>query len=194
MSNNILGIFDGSDIDGITALIDKLEKSSFDYLRLEGDGVKIAIGKNGVCESTEASAAKTLPQAAIPAAQTWAPANDAPAAEINSPALGTAAPVPAPTEQTGTEAAPSGAVSEQAGIFIVKSPSYGIFYAQSEPGAPAYVKLGDTVQKGDTLGLLEIMKTFNAITSEAHGEVARIHVQNQEVLEPDQPLFSIKIK
>ena len=181
MSKNILGIFDGSDIDGITALIDKLEKSSFDYLRLEGDGVKIVIGKNGVTEVDCNSAPAAMP-VAVPAASA-APAAAKPA-ESDAPAVPTQA-APVITAE---------AVTGQTGIFIVKSPSYGIFYSQSEPGAPAYVKLGDTVHVGNTLGLLEIMKTFNALTSEVDGEVIQIHVQNQEVLEPEQPLFSIKLK
>jgi acetyl-CoA carboxylase biotin carboxyl carrier protein len=180
MSKNILGIFDGSDIDGITALIDKLEKSSFDYLNLEGDGVKIVIGKNGVMEVSGVCAP------AAPAAA--APVTAAAVQPAEKPAENAAPASPA-------EAAPvKPAVTEQAGVFIVKSPSYGIFYAQSEPGAPAYVKVGDTVQVGDTLGLVEIMKTFNAVSAEVAGEVVGIHVQNQEVLEPDQPLFSIKVK
>lgn len=177
MSQNILGIFDGKDIEGITALIDRLEKSSFDYLRLEGGGVKIVIGKNG---AGEAEAAVLRADAAQP--------------QPAAPAMPAAVPEPktteAPAEAPPTKSAE--AVAEQDGIFVVKSPSYGIFYAQSEPGAPTYVKLGDAVSKGDTLCLVEIMKTFNAITSEVDGQVVGIHVQNQEVLEPGQPLFSIK--
>ena len=56
MSKNILGIFDSGDIESITTLIDKLEESSFDYLKLEGDGVKIVIGKKGMAEGMEESA------------------------------------------------------------------------------------------------------------------------------------------
>ena len=91
-------------------------------------------------------------------------------------------------------AQPAETVSEQAGIAVIKSPSYGLFYAQPEPGSPPYVKLGDTVKAGDTLGLVEIMKTFTAITSEVDGEIVQIHVKNEQILEPDQPLFSIKVK
>jgi acetyl-CoA carboxylase biotin carboxyl carrier protein len=175
MSKNILGIFDGSDIEGITALIDSLEKSSFDYLKLEGGGVKIVIGKNGAGEATETAAIR----AEAPAKAALAPAPEAMEAAA------------APPVQT---AAPKAAVSEEDGLFVVKSPSYGIFYAQAEPGAPTYVKLGDAVKTGDTLGLLEIMKTFNAISSDVDGELVKILIQNQEVLEPGQPLFEIRVK
>ena len=182
MSKNILGIFDGGDIEGLTALIDKLEQSSFDYMNLEGDGVKIVIGKNGVEVSGINAPAASAPAPVIVAAAAPAPAAEKPA-EPAAPAVSE----PEPVKTTA-------AVTEEAGVFIVKSPSYGIFYAQSEPGAPAYVKLGDTVEVGSTLALVEIMKTFNAVSAEVAGEIVGIHVQNQEMLEPDQPLFSIKIK
>ena len=166
-----MGIFDGGDIEDISALIDRLEKSSFDYLKLEGDGISIVIGKNGAGEITGARAAQdvTVKAAAEPA--------------IEAP------PVPA-------MAAPAvkPVVPKQEGVVIVKSPSYGLYYAQPEPGAPPYVSVGDAVKEGDTVGLLEIMKTFTAITSPVDGMVVGIHVGNAEMLEPDQPLVSIKIK
>ncbi len=180
MSKNILGIFDSGDIESITTLIDKLEKSSFDYLKLEGDGVKIVIGKKGLVEGLEGCA---------PAAEARAKVIAAPEVKLapaSSPIK--AAPAPEPS------AKPVESVTEQAGIEVIKSPSYGLFYAQPEPGSPPYVKLGDTVKEGDTLGLVEIMKTFTAITSTVDGEVIQIHVKNEEILGPDQPLFSIKLK
>jgi acetyl-CoA carboxylase biotin carboxyl carrier protein len=186
MNKNILGIFDGSDIEGITALIGKLEESSFDYLKLEGDGVKLVIGKNGAGEA-DVSVLKAQAPAAVSVTAVKPETAEA-------PALVPEAPVPASAAATASAAKPAGAVAEQAGVFIVKSPSYGIFYAQPEPGAPTYVKLGDTVKKGDTLCLIEIMKTFNALSAEVDGVITGIHVQNQEVLEPDMPLFSIRIK
>jgi len=176
VSRNILGIFDGADIGEISALIDKLEKSSFDYMKLQGDGISIVIGKNGSGEVSAAAAAIAPP-----------------AAEIQAPAPVLAGP---PVEDAAPEAAiPSEkqAVAEQEGIFIVKSPNYGMFYAQSQPGAPPYVNIGDSVKSGDTIGLLETMKTFTAIISPTDGEVAAIHVKNQEALELDQPLMSIKV-
>lgn len=180
MSNNILGLFDGSDIESITALINTLEKSSFDYLKLEGDGLKIVIGKNGMSEVTEVSAPKAEAAPKVLAAP-----------EVKQPAEVVAQPAPSVQEPA---VKPAEAVPEQSGVVVIKAPSYGIFYAQAEPGAPAYVKLGDTVNQGDTMGLLEIMKTFNAITSEVTGEIVGIHVVNQQVLEPEQPLFSVKVK
>lgn len=173
MGKNILGIFDGGDIEEISALIDKLEKSSFDYIKLEGDGISIVIGKNGAGEFTSSVAAP---------ADIVKTAHEKP--------VGTATKEAAPTDAKPSE---KPVVWEQEGVVIVKSPNYGLFYAQSEPGAPPYVKIGDTVKTGDTVGLLETMKTFTAISSPSDGKVTAIHVKNEEVLEPDQPLISIKV-
>ena len=165
----------------ITKLIDKLEESSFDYLKLESDGVKIVIGKNGMTEGTgrkQRQRRKHRRKSCV-------------APEVKQPPVSSG-------EKTNkahdSAVQPAESVSEQAGIAVIKSPSYGLFYTQQGPGSPPYVKLGDAVKAGDTVGLLEIMKTFTAITSEVDGEVVQIHVKNEQVLEPGQPLFSIKVK
>ncbi len=174
--NDIFGIFEQSDIEAITALIDRLEESSFDYLKLQGNGINIVLGKNGFCDEAPAPAAAPAAVAAVAA----------PTPVIE------AAPEAAATVEEAPAAAPAPA-AEEAGYAYIISPSYGLFYAQSEPGAPAYVKLGDTVQPGDTVGLLEIMKTYTAITSDIAGEIVEILVNNQDPLEPDQPLFKLKL-
>jgi acetyl-CoA carboxylase biotin carboxyl carrier protein len=179
MSKNILGIFDSGDIESILTLIDKLEKSSFDYLKLEGNGVKIVIGKGGMVEGVEERA---------PMSETRAKVLVDP--EIKQP-VGSNVEKAAKAEEAFAQSAE--AVPEKAGIAVIKSPSYGLFYAQPEPGSPPYIKLGDTVKAGDTIGLMEIMKTFTAITSDFGGEIVEIHVKNEEILEPGQPLFSIKL-
>ena len=170
MSNNILGTFDGADLEGISALIDRLEQSGFDYLKLESDEISIVIGKDGAGEVTAVPVAVPVAAAIAPVA---APVQELPAPET-------------------TPAAVAASVAEQAGVVIVRSESYGIFYAQSEPGVPPYVSLGKPVKKGDTICLVEIMKTFTAVTAPVDGEIVAIHVKNEEMLEPDQPLVSIK--
>jgi len=177
MGRNILGIFDGGDVEEITALIDRLEKSSFDYMKLEGDGISIVIGKNGVCDGS--GAAPVVQYAPAPVAAVAAPAPAAvPAVESSA--------APEPVEKTS--------VAEQEGVHIIRAPSQGLFFAQPEPGAPPYVSVGTTVKHGDTVCLVEIMKTYSALTSPVDGEVIAIHVVNEEYLEPDQPLISIKVK
>ena len=177
--SNFLGIFDGCDIEGLSALIDKLEKSSFDFLKLEGEGMSVVIGKNGACEMSHTAALPTVTQSAVPALQYIA--EDPGTTDC-----------PENTNQESQQA--KSVVYEEEGQFVIRAPSQGLFFAQPEPGSPPYVTIGSTVKAGDTVGLMEIMKTYSALTSPVDGEVIAIHVVNEEYLEPDQALVSIKIK
>ena len=179
--SKMFDVFDFEEVEVLKALIDKMEASSFDYLKIEGKGLNITIGKNGF-EDQPAAAAPAAPVAAVvpAAAPAAAPVEAAPVEE--APAAVEAAPV----VEEAPAAAPAGDVE------YILCPSYGLFYAQSEPGAPPYVKVGDHLNAGDTVGLLEIMKTYTAITTDVAGVVTEILVKNQDAVEPDQPLFAIK--
>lgn len=74
---------------------------------------------------------------------------------------------------------------------IVTSPIVGTFYAASAPDKPPYVKVGDKVKAGDVLCIVEAMKVMNEITSKFDGEVAEILVNNEDMVEFNQPLFRI---
>ena len=182
--SSILNAFDSSDVEEISALIDKLEKSSFDYFKLESDRINIVISKNGAGEGAVAAIAPAAEVAPVPFAR--------------RPEITAAIPVETSADDPAAQGLGTGsdsisAVTEQEGIFIVTSPNYGLFYAQPEPGAPPYTMIGAVVRAGDTLGLLETMKTFTAISSPVDGEVVAIHIKNEETLEPGQPLVSIKL-
>ena len=73
----------------------------------------------------------------------------------------------------------------------VKSPLVGTFYAAPAEDAESFVKVGDRVEKGQTLGIVEAMKLMNEIESDYSGTVAEILVNNQEGVEYGQPLFRI---
>ena len=75
---------------------------------------------------------------------------------------------------------------------VVTSPLVGTFYESSSPDADAFVKVGDTVKKGQVLGIIEAMKLMNEIESEYDGVVEAFLVNNEEVVEYGQPLFRIK--
>lgn len=75
---------------------------------------------------------------------------------------------------------------------VVKSPLVGTFYSASSPDAEKFVKVGDRVSKGQTLGIIEAMKLMNEIESEYDGIVTKILVENKDVVEYGQPLFIIK--
>ena len=74
----------------------------------------------------------------------------------------------------------------------VKSPLVGTFYAAPSEDAPAFVKVGDIVKKGQILAIVEAMKLMNDIESDFDGEVAEILVENGQPVEYGQPLFVIR--
>ncbi|HIZ65013.1 MAG TPA: acetyl-CoA carboxylase biotin carboxyl carrier protein [Candidatus Blautia pullicola] len=106
-----------------------------------------------------------------------------------------AAPIPAaaaviPSVQA--EAVQSAEKEEALTGNLVKSPLVGTFYNAPSPDAEPFVKVGDTVKKGQVLGIVEAMKLMNEIESEFEGTVEKILASNEEVVEYGQPLFVIK--
>jgi acetyl-CoA carboxylase biotin carboxyl carrier protein len=82
--------------------------------------------------------------------------------------------------------------AEDNGPVRVESPMVGVFYRAPNPGAPAFVDVGDPVVPGQTLCVLEAMKLFNELKAEVAGTVASIHVENAEAVEYGQLLFEIE--
>jgi len=106
-----------------------------------------------------------------------------------------AAPVPvvtpvAPPSPAAAEAAPEPAGVELA---VIKSPIVGTFYRSSEPGAPSFVEVGDTVKKGQVLCIIEAMKLMNEIESDCDGEIAAVYVENGKPVQFGDRLFAIKV-
>ena len=93
--------------------------------------------------------------------------------------------VPAAVE-TAAEPAP-----KQASGNVVTAPLVGTYYAAASPDAEPFVQVGDTVKKGQTLGIIEAMKLMNEIESEYDGTVKEILVKNEDVIEYGQPMFVI---
>ena len=74
---------------------------------------------------------------------------------------------------------------------LVASPTVGVFYAAASPESQPFVAVGDQVEKGDTLCIIEAMKLMNEIPAEVSGRVAEICVSNGQVVEYGQALFRI---
>lgn len=108
------------------------------------------------------------------------------------------APVLSPQQVGGSREAPAVAVAadrsspEEENLVHIPSPIVGTFYRSPEPNAPAFVKEGDRVAKGQTLCIIEAMKLMNEIESETDGEIARILVQNGQAVEYAQDLFLLR--
>lgn len=75
---------------------------------------------------------------------------------------------------------------------VVSSPLVGTFYSAPSPDAEPFVKVGDTVKKGQVLGIIEAMKLMNEIEAECDGIVDAVLISNEEVVEYGQPLFRIR--
>ncbi|NMH60819.1 acetyl-CoA carboxylase biotin carboxyl carrier protein [Alteromonas ponticola] len=152
------------DIRKIKKLIELVEESGIAELEItEGEeSVRIHRGPTGQ---------PMMPPQYNFAAQAPAPALQAPAA-------------PAPTAEPSAPAAPSG--------HVVKSPMVGTFYRSSSPTAKPFVEVGQSVNVGDTLCIVEAMKMMNQIEADKAGVVKEILVENQDPVEFDQPMFVIE--
>ncbi|MCI8415120.1 MAG: acetyl-CoA carboxylase biotin carboxyl carrier protein [Ruminiclostridium sp.] len=89
-------------------------------------------------------------------------------------------------------AVPAVPAAVQTGELSVKSPMVGVFYAAPAENAAPYVSLGDRVEKGQTLCIVEAMKLMNEITAEEEGVISQICVTNGQVVEFGTELFRIK--
>ena len=115
------------------------------------------------------------------------PKNTAPVAAVAAAPVALAAPAavaaPAVAEAPSAPALPAGNV--------VKAPMVGTFYASASPGTPPFVKIGQQVKAGETLGVIEAMKMFNQIEADVSGTVQAILVENGQPVEFDEPMFVI---
>jgi acetyl-CoA carboxylase biotin carboxyl carrier protein len=110
----------------------------------------------------------------------------APAPVAAAPAAAPAAPAAAATAEA---AAPAEAPDEDG--YEVTAPMVGTYYAASSPGAAPYIQVGDRVNEGDTLCIIEAMKMMNQIEADVSGVVKSIRIQNGEPVEFGQVLFVI---
>jgi acetyl-CoA carboxylase biotin carboxyl carrier protein len=104
-----------------------------------------------------------------------------------------AAPAPAPVAAASASAAASSeaAASARASGEVIKSPMVGSVYLQPEPGAEPFVKVGDTVAAGQTLMIIEAMKTMNPIPAPRAGRIVEILVEDGQPVEFGEPLAVI---
>ncbi|MGH8440393.1 MAG: acetyl-CoA carboxylase biotin carboxyl carrier protein [Pseudomonas sp.] len=149
------------DIRKVKKLIELLEESGIDELEIKEGEESVRISRHS----------KT------PAQQYYAPAPVAAAAPVAAPAAAPAvAEAPAAPKLNGN---------------VARSPMVGTFYRKASPTSPAFVEVGQTVKKGDTLCIVEAMKMMNHIEAETSGVIESILVEDGQPVEFDQPLFTI---
>jgi acetyl-CoA carboxylase biotin carboxyl carrier protein len=172
------------EIAELKQLIEFLKANGIGEFDLERGDLKVRLKFAGVAQTADLSQMAHL----AAAAQAAHSASFQPAADAHPG--GTSA-------QAAPAAAPAGTIApvadEEAGLHIVKSPIVGTFYESSSPGAPAFVKLGDPVENGQVLCIVEAMKLMNEIESDAAGEVVKRLVTNGQPVEYGQPLFALRL-
>lgn len=114
---------------------------------------------------------------------------------LAAPRMMSAPEIIVPGEATGGNPGQPGAAPESRSnedLYLVKSPIVGTYYDAPSPGAEPFVKVGDHVDSGQTMCIVEAMKLMNEIESDTSGEVLRIFVENGQPVEYGQPLFGIR--
>ena len=115
-----------------------------------------------------------------------------PRAGAPPPALPAQPAAPAAAILPTREAAPEPAPAAGEELHVIKSPIVGTFYAAPSPGTPSFVKVGDMIQAGQVVCIVEAMKLMNEIESDISGEVVRLLVENGQPVEYGQGLFAIR--
>ncbi len=104
----------------------------------------------------------------------------------------TAAPSTVPDFAPAASPAPAAADTASSNYLEIKSPMIGTFYRASSPDKGPYVKVGDKVQSGSTVCVIEAMKLFNEIESEVSGKIVKVLVEDAQPVEYDQVLFLVE--
>lgn len=153
-------------LEEIQAIIDQIDASDIREIDLNYQDLHLYLNKN---RTTQHSASE---------------------APVKAVTAETTSNVPAVTAADTTEPAKSAtdpAVNEEA----IKAPLVGVIYLQPSPDKPAYKQVGDTVQVGEVVCVIEAMKMMTEIKSKVAGTITSILVENEEVVEFDQPLFKV---
>lgn len=157
------------DIKQIQELIKLINKSNIGEISIEQENFKITIK-----QKKEASQFFNSP------AVQYAP----------QPVQNSLPPASASSEQGGPKAADT--TSKNDNYITIKSPMIGTFYRQAGPGKPLFASVGDEVEPGKVVCIIEAMKLFNEIESEVSGKIVKILVEDASPVEFDQPLFLVE--
>ena len=158
------------DIKQVHELVKIINKTNIAEISIEEEGLKITI------KQKEDPAPTVI---AAPAQHAYIPAPTIPAAP--------AAPAPAPAAPKAAEPAAS-----TENLVTIKSPMIGTFYRSPSPDKPVFVNVGDEINVGKVVCIVEAMKLFNEIESEVKGRIVKVLVEDASPVEYDQPLFLVE--
>jgi acetyl-CoA carboxylase biotin carboxyl carrier protein len=168
---------DPKEMKELRELIEFLKANEIAEFDLEKDGLKVRLTFAGTNPQPQAPASPSTYDMARMMAAFQTPSGMHMAVPGQSGEIAAAAAPPAPVEEKH---------------HIVKSPIVGTFYESPSPGSPAFVKIGDKVEVGQILCIVEAMKLMNEIESDASGIIVERIAQSGQPVEYGQPLFSIK--
>lgn len=151
----------------IKDLLSQFDQSSLTELQLKKENIELYFNKNSFSGRQVSSESSDVKVESIPAA----------------------APVPSVQPTAGSVEVSSEPI--MAGTEIV-SPLVGVVYLKPSPEQSQFKQIGDSVKKGDVLCIVEAMKVMNEIVSDVDGELVEILVENEQIVEYDQPLFRVK--
>ncbi|MDF2906947.1 MAG: hypothetical protein K0R34_2268 [Herbinix sp.] len=173
------------DYKAIINLMKEMNQTELTKLEIEEDGIRICLEKEqkAIENQQVAFSQNQIPYPMFTPAMNY-PQAGGPAAP-NMPSSMSTPQSPSTTSATETQ-------TEEANCKKLVSPMVGTFYAQSSPDKPAFVKVGDKVKKGQTICIIEAMKLMNEIESEHDGEIVKVLVGNEDMVEYGQTLFLIK--
>lgn len=154
----------------IRDLIDFISQSGLNEVIIETDELKLSIKRN---PETQVIESHNTPIAAVPV-----PASPAPVTVEN-------------TAQTTSPEDQATATSDIEKYIEIKSPMIGTFFRSPNPESGPFLSVGDTVEAGQTVCIVEAMKLFNEIESEISGKVIKVLVEDTTPVEYDQPLFLV---
>lgn len=167
----------GMEYKQISELVKLLNKSNISELKIKDGDFELQLRTKEYVEAVKTK--NVVAQAAPPAPQQQtAPTPQATAQEQ--------APPPADKTEAGSKKKEE---EDTSNLVTVKSPMIGTFYRSPSPDKDPYVKVGDSVNKGDVLCIIEAMKLFNEIESEFTGKIVKVLVEDSSPVEYDQPLF-----
>lgn len=151
-------------LEEIKDLIKLVSKSGLGKVEIEREGFRISIKGS----QSEPIMYQTAPMVAAPVAA-----------------------APAPTSISAAPASTETNTADDSKYITVKSPMIGTFYRTPGPDKDAFVNVGDTIQSGDKVCIIEAMKTFNEIEAEISGKIVKVLVDNASPVDYDQPLFLV---
>ena len=161
----------------IQELIKLISETGVDEFNFEQKDLKISIVNNKEAKIVEGSGNAQPQFFPMPMPQQYAPA---------------APQVAAPQAAPAAESAAESAAPKASNLIEVKSPIVGTFYRSASPDKPAYKKVGDKVEKGDVVCIVEAMKLFNEIESEVSGTIVKVLMEDAQPVEYDQVLFLVE--